>query len=269
MRAALLIFALLVVAVPTQASSAELYLQGRIERTCGPATPTGIVVHHWKSTCPSDDCFSWRLSCSNGARHELHSAEHPGTTVLEHTFYAWAPWSLALCMVPFLLYSGLALLGAERRVLVAAINVAFLGYFLAAGAALYVSIIGNPWGNWSEAQRIAFLNPYAFGGILVAFLLINLAAVCRGVEFLFFAHTPHPAYGALMVLADPFQANRAGGSFMPNLYELIDPIQTAEHYRRETELLNAQRDKLDAQRSFAESYLRARRALNASSEEGE
>ena len=269
MRAALLIFALLVVAVPTQASSAELYLQGRIERTCGlPATPTGIVVHHWKSTCPSDDCFWWRLPCSNGARHELHSAEHPGTTVLEHTFYAWAPWSLALCMVPFLLYSGSRSSGPS----------ASSGCRHQRGLSRLLSGRGRravrehywePVGNWSEAQRVAFLNPYAFGGILSPFCSSTWPRFAGESSSYFFVHTPHPAYGALMVLADPFQANRAGGPFMPNLYELIDPRQTAEHYRRETELLKAQRDKLDAQRSFAESYLRARRALNASSEEGE
>jgi len=91
---------------------AELKFQSSNEAMCRPGTPVTQTPLRWRSTC-TNDCFVWRLTCSNGKSYEVQSKIHPATTELQNAFYEWAPWSFVLYMLPFLLYAGLAIVGSE------------------------------------------------------------------------------------------------------------------------------------------------------------
>ena len=65
-----------------------------------------------------------------------------------------------------------------------------------------------------------------------------------------------------MVPAHPMHAAAMSAALMPNIYEFVDPVETASHYRREAERLQAVRETLDAQTALAESVIRNRRARN-------
>jgi len=133
---------------------------------------------------------------------------------------------------------------------------------MCAAWSLYSSITGNPWGRWVEEERLFLLNPYVYGAILIAFLVINLRAVRRGLEVFLYRHTPDSGFAPVILAADPMHATAMSAALMPNVYEFIDPAETASFYRRQTEHLRAVREKLDAQTALAESVIRNRRAQN-------
>lgn len=240
----------------------ELQLQSKIETECRPGVPVMQTLLKWKSACTKNDCFVWRLTCSNGKNYYMQSKIHPATTELQNVFYDWAPWSFVLYLVPFLTYAGLAIVGLEAAVPLTALNVVFVTYALCAAWSLYGSITGDPWGQWTEEERLLFLNPYVYGAILIAFVLTNLPAVRRGLEVFLYRHTPESGFAPVMVPAHPMHAAAMSAALMPNIYEFVDPVETASHYRREAERLQAVRETLDAQTALAESVIRNRRARN-------
>ncbi len=241
---------------------AELKVQSRMEAVCRPAAPATQTLLRWKSVCTNNDCFGWRLTCSNGKSYDMQSKIHPATTELQNAFYEWAPWSVVLYLLPFLIYAGLAIVGSNAAVPLTALNVAFVAYALCAAWSLYSSITGDPWGRWSDEERLLFLNPYAYGVILIAFVLINVPAVRRGLEAFFYRHTRDSGFAPVMMPAHPMHAAEMSVALMPNIYEFVDPAESASYYRRQTEHLRAVRDKLDAQTALAESVIRNRRARN-------
>jgi hypothetical protein len=192
----------------------------------------------------------------------MQSKIHPATTELQNAFYEWAPWSFALYLLPFLIYAALAVVGSDATVLWAALNAAFVGYALCAAWSLYASVTGNPWDQWNEGERVLFLNPYSYGVVLIAFVLINLSAVRRGLEAFLYRHAPDAGFSPVMAPSHPRHAAAMSAALMPNIYEFVDPSETASHYRRETEHLRAVRDTQDAQTALAESVIRNRRARN-------
>ena len=151
----------------TEPSRAELHFQSRIESACRPAAPVTQTLLRWRSTCANNDCFAWRLTCSNGKTYNMQSKIHPATTELQNVFYEWAPWSFVLFLLPFLIYAGLAVVGSEFPALLATVNAGFVTYALCAAWALYSSIAGDPWGPWTEAQHLLFLNLYVYGAIVI------------------------------------------------------------------------------------------------------
>jgi hypothetical protein len=241
---------------------AELHLQSKIEAACGPVAPVTQTLLRWKSSCANNDCFAWRLTCANGKNYDMQSKLHPATTELQNTFYEWVPWSFLLYLLPFLIYAALAVVGSDAPVLWAALNAGFVGYGLCAAWSLCASITGNPWGPWSEEERVLFLNPYSYGAVLVAFALINLSAVRRGLETFLYRHAPDSGFAPVVMPTHSMHAAAMSAALMPNIYEFVDPAETASYYRRETEQLRAVREKLDAQTALAESVIRNRRARN-------
>lgn len=242
-------------------SHAELKFEPEMAATCKPATPVGQTLLKWRSACPKGDCFVWRVSCGNGKSYEMQSRMHPATTELQSIFYEWAPWSFMLYLLPFAAVIALALIGVELSPALIAADALFIAYELSAAWALYASITGNPWDpNTATAQRV-LLNPYLYGGVLIAFALANAAAAWRGVEFFFFRHAADAAVAPILAV-EPMHAAALSMALMPDLYELIDPRQSAAYYRRETEHLRAMREKLDAQTALAQSILRNYRARN-------
>jgi hypothetical protein len=240
---------------------ADLKFQSSNEAICRPGVPVTQTLIKWKSTC-TNDCFAWRLTCSNGKSFVMQSTIHPATTDLQNAFYEWAPWSFVLYLLPFLIYAGLAVVGSEAGILSAAFNAACVGYALCAAWALCSSITGNPWGQWIEKERLLFLNPYVYGTVLLAFVLINLAAVLRGLEVFLYRHAPDSGFAPVVVPTHPLHAAAMSVALMPNIYEFVEPAESASYYRRETERLQAVREKLDAQTALAESVIRNRRARN-------
>lgn len=258
---ATIVFICIAVCGLTEPSRAELHFQTRIKSACRPAAPVMQTLLRWRSTCANNDCFAWRLTCSNGKSYVMQSRIHPATTELQNVFYEWAPWSFAVYLLPFLIYAGLAVVGSEAVVLVAALNAIFVAYALCTAWSLYSSITSNPWGQGIEEERLFLLNPYVYGAVLIAFVLINLPAVLRGLEGLLYRHAPEPGF-AVMVPAHPTHAAAMSAALMPNIYEFVDPVETASHYRREAERLQAVRETLDAQTALAKSVIRNRRARN-------
>ena len=157
-----IIFICLAVCGLTEPSRAELHFQSRIESACRPAAPITQTLLRWRSACANNDCFAWRLTCSNGKTYVMQSKIHPATTELQNIFYEWAPWSFVLYLLPFLSYAALAVVGSEAPVLVAALNAVFVGYALCAAWSLYSSITGNPWGPGIEEEQLFLLNPYVY-----------------------------------------------------------------------------------------------------------
>jgi hypothetical protein len=243
-------------------SHAEVKFEPEMAATCKPAAPVGQTLLKWRSACPKGDCFVWRLTCSNGKNYNMQSKIHPATTELENVFYDWAPWSVVLYLLPFLIYAGLAIVGSEAAALLTALNVVFVTYAMCAAWSLYSSITGDPWGRWIEEERLFLLNPYVYSAILIAFIVINLSAVRRGLEVFLYHHTRDSGFAPVMLPAHPMHATAMSVALMPNIYEFVDPAETASYYRRQTEHLRAVRDKLDAQTALAESVIRNRRARN-------
>jgi hypothetical protein len=244
-----------------ETARAELKFQSSNEAVCRPGTPVTQTLVKWKSAC-TNDCFVWRLTCSNGKNYNMQSKIHPATTDLQNAFYDWAPWSVVLYLLPFLIYAGLAIVGSEAATLLTALNVVFVTYAMCAAWSLYSSITGDPWGRWIEEERMFLLNPYVYGAILIAFIVINLSAVRRGLEVFLYHHTRDSGFAPVMLPAHPMHATAMSVALMPNIYEFVDPAETASYYRRQTEHLRAVRDKLDAQTALAESVIRNRRARN-------
>ena len=63
--------------------------------------------------------------------------------------------------------------------------------------------------------------------------MLNLPAVARALNILFFDHPPEMALAIWP--GDPLHAAAMRAALMPSLYEFINPREEASHYRRETE----------------------------------
>ena len=130
-----------------ESSRADLHYQSNMEARCRPANPTTHSILRWKhpDAC-GNDCFVWRLVCSNGRHHDLQSKFSPASTKAQIAFYDWAPWSFLLYLLPFLALFGLAALGAQRLELLLLLDGLVLTYATVAAWCFYDAVTGNPWG---------------------------------------------------------------------------------------------------------------------------
>jgi hypothetical protein len=172
------------------------------------------------------------------------------------------PWSLLLYLLPFLIVISIATVGSGAAVPLLILNVCFVTYAAAAAWLFYASITGNPRDEWAWLKQLLFLNPYAFGGFLLVFLVVNLVAIGRWLDGLFYRHPPGTVIAPVMWAAYPHHAASMHSGLMPNLYEFVDPRETTSHYHRETERLRAYKNKLDAETEFAQAYMRRERTRN-------
>ena len=251
---------LLSLCASVESSNAGQLLQSNMERWCRPAAPTTYSIQNWRQpkSC-SNDCFVWRLTCSNGKAVTLQSQIHPGTTEVQWMFFKWAPWSFLLYMLPIVAYIWFALIGAQMLLPSLAFNTLFLGYAAYAAWCWHASVTGNPWGAWVGLERAIFLNPYIYGGAVAVFLIFNLPAVVRALEHFFYRHSMATGTAPALWPGHPSYATTMQAALMPHLHEFIDPHETVAHYRRQTEQAQALKDKLDADVALAEALIRRER----------
>jgi hypothetical protein len=254
---------LLAICASVESSRADLYLQNSVEAWCRPAVPVSYRILHWKApgTC-SKDCFVWRLTCSNGKTREWQSKVHPTTTNLQMVFYEWAPWSFLLYLLPFIIYTGLAAVGAERLELLLALDGLVLTYATVAAWCFNSAVTGNPWGSTVWLEQAVFLNPYVYFPVIALAAVLNLPAGWGGLEALLYRHRPEIAFLPAVWSGNPMQAAAMSAALMPHLYEFIDPRETASHYRRETDRVRALREKFDAEAALAQAVIRRERWRN-------
>ena len=241
-----------------ESSRADLYFESNMEAWCWPANPTTHSVLRWKhpDAC-SNDCFVWRLVCSNGRHYDLQSKFSPATTQGQMVFYDWAPWSFLIYLLPFLVYFGLAAIGALWLGPLLALDGLVLTYATAAAWSFYAAVAGNPWGTTVGLEQAVFLNPYIYFSVIGLAVLLNLPAVARALNILFFDHPPKMALAIWP--GDPLHAAAMRAALMPSLYEFINPREEASHYRRETERVRALKEKFDAEAALAEAIIRRER----------
>jgi hypothetical protein len=253
----------LILLLGTASGRAELQLQPKMQATCWPASPTSFTILRWKprDTCTTD-CFVSRLTCANGKSFELASKVHPGTTNFQIAFSNWMPWSLLLYLLPFLIITSVATIGSGAAVPLMIVNMAFMTYATATAWLFYVSITGNPRDEWVWLKQLLFLNPYAFGGFLLVFLIVNLVPIWRWLDGLFYRHPAGTVIAPVMWAAYPPHAASMHAGLMPNISEFVDPRETTSYYHRETDRLRAFKEKLDAETAFAQAYLRRERTRN-------
>src|ERR1035437_3552732 len=251
--------ALLALCASVKSSRADLYYESNMEAWCWPANPTTHSVLRWKhpDAC-SNDCFVWRLVCSNGRHYDLQSKVSPATTQGQMAFYDWAPWSFLIYLLPFLVYFGLAAIGALWLGPLLALDGLVLTYATAAAWSFYAAVAGNPWGTTVGLEQAVFLNPYIYFSVIGLAVLLNLPAVARALNILFFDHPPEMALAIWP--GDPLHAAAMRAALMPSLHEFINPADTAAHYRRETERVWALKEKFDAEAALAEAVIRQNRA---------
>jgi hypothetical protein len=238
-------------------------MQSGMNAWCQPAKATSHTITRWKApnSC-RNDCFTWRLTCSNGKHVMLESAVSPATTQGQKAFYDWAPWSFLLYLLPFLALFGLATLGAQRLEVLLLLDGVVLIYATVAAWCFYGAVTGNPWGTTVALQRAVFLNPYVYFPVIGLAVLLNLPAVWGGFEILFYRPRREIVGPLAMWPGYPPHAASMSAALMPHLYEFIDPRETASHYRRETDRVRALREKFDAEAALAQAVIRRERWRN-------
>jgi hypothetical protein len=242
---------------------AEPQLQPRMQAACWPASPASYIILRWKprDTC-TNDCFVSRLTCTNGKSYELTSKIHPATTEFQFTFSNWMPWSLLLYLLPLLIIVGITTVGSGAAVPLLIANACLMTYAAVAAWLFHASITGNPRDEWVPLKQALFLNPYAFGLLLLLFLIVNVVPIWRLLDGLFYRH-PHGAVVAPIMWAGyPHHAASMHAGLMPNLYQFVDPREATSSYHRETDRLRAFKEKLDAETAFAQAYMRRERTRN-------
>jgi len=246
-----------------ESSRADLHYESSMEARCRPANPTTHSILRWKhpDAC-GNDCFVWRLVCSNGRHHDLQSKFSPASTKAQIAFYDWAPWSFLIYLLPFLALFGLAALGAQRLEVPLLLNGLVLTYATVAAWCFYDAVTGNPRGTTVAFEQAVFLNPYVYFPVIGLAVVLNLPAVWRGFETLFYRHRPEIVGPPAMWAGYPPHAAAMSAALMPHLYEFIDPRETASHYRRETDRVRALREKFDAEAALAEAVIRRERWRN-------
>ena len=244
-----------------ESSRADLYFESNMEAWCRPANPVSYRILRWKApgTC-SKDCFVWRLTCSNGKTQDGQSGIHPTTTKWQMALFNGAPWSFLLYLLPFVVYFGLAAIGAQLLEPLLAIDGLVLTYATAAAWFFYATVTGNPWGTTVWFEQAVFLNPYVYFSVIVLAVLLNLPAVWRGLDIVFFNYSPEISPAPAAWPGDPLHAAAMRAALMPSLHEFIDPGEVASHYRRETERVRALKKKFDAEAALAEAVIRRNRA---------
>ena len=120
-------------------------------------------------------------------------------------------------------------------------------YGTVAARCFYGAVTGNPRGTTVAFEQAVFLNPYVYFPVIGLAVLLNLPAVWRGFETLFYRHRPEIVGPPAMWPGYPPHAAAMSAALMPHLYEFIDPRETASHYRRETDRVRALREKFDAE----------------------
>jgi hypothetical protein len=254
---------MLMLGASVKSGRADLRFQSDMEARCRPASPTTQSILGWKrpDTC-GNDCFVWRLVCSNGRHYDLQSKVSPATTQAQMTFYEWAPWSFLLYLLPFLVYFGLAAIGAQWLELLLVLDGLVLTYATTAAWCFYAAVTGNPRGSTVWVEQALFLNPYIYFSVIGLVVLLNLPAAWHGFETLFYRHRPEIV--GLPATWPGYRPHTAAMSaaLMPSLYEFIDPRETASHYRRETDRVRALREKFDAEAALAGAIIRRERWRN-------
>jgi hypothetical protein len=248
------VFLLIWLVLGCSMAHADLAQLQQMRSACKSSYPESYIITHWSQACPNGECFAWRLTCSNGTHHDLQSAENPNTSDVQHTFRAWSPWSFGLYLVPLLVYAVVALMNVETPFILAGLDAIFLLYFAEAGISFASGATADPWA--SRAIEDVLFNSYVLVGVLIAFGVVNLAGVWRGVEYLFYRHPTAPTPFPGQYAQRPEQALLGGQQLWAS------PSDMANHYRRETERLKAHRDHLNAHRSLFETYLRMQRQRN-------
>lgn len=252
--------AILALGASVSSSRAELQMQSSMDHWCKPAKVTGHTILRWKApeSC-QNDCFTWRLTCSSGKHVTLQSLINPTTTKGQWTFHSWAPWSITVYVVAIVGYAAIALVGTEMLLLQLVLNGVLVSYAGYAAWAWYAGVTGNPWGASAEFDRLIVLNGYVYAAIMAVFFIVNMPAVRRGLEYFFFRYTVEP--GGLPVLwpRHPAHAQALRAALTPHLHEFIDPRETIDHYRRETDKARALREKLDAYTAFIRAVVKRER----------
>src|SRR5450631_3984970 len=126
MRLMITLFGLMVL-VSTVPSRADLQLRPRMDAICWPASPASYTVLRWKprDTCTTD-CFTSRLTCTNGKRYDVASKNHPATTEFQTSLVSWMPWSLLIYLLPFLIVASVATVESSASVPLLILNAGFV-----------------------------------------------------------------------------------------------------------------------------------------------
>jgi hypothetical protein len=261
-----LLLALVALGGSISTGRAELVFQQHISDLCRPAAVRTIGITQWKApgTC-TNDCFVWRLTCTNGRVQVRQSAISPWTTGLQLVVANWAPWSLAVYILPFVVLFVMAAFGARSAWLLSTINFVVCSYLGWAAWCFYAAVVGDPWGRWVEFENAVLLNPYIYFPVVVFTVLMNGGAFLRGMEIFFSRHPADALVANALWAGHPIHAEHMRAALMPNIYEIANPGETTSYYRRETEKVRALKEKLDADAALAESVIRrerARRRLN-------
>jgi hypothetical protein len=175
------------------------------------------------------------------------------------SFFNGAPWSFLLYLLLFLIYFGLAAIGANLLEPLLVLNSLVLAYATAAACFFYTVVTGNPWERGVWFEEAIFLDPYVYFSVIGLAVLLNLPAVWRGLDILYFEHPFENPPAPSGWPGDPLEAAAAGAALMPSLHEFINPADTAAHYRREADRLQALKKKFDAEAALAEAVIRRNR----------
>ena len=98
---------------------------------------------------------------------------------------------------------------------------------------------------------------FAVPALLALLILLNLRRILRFVDHLF----ERPLYGSPSdALADDLQAEAVGADLVLDIRDLVQSELSAADYRKQTELLRALKDKLDAEAEAARATIRRERA---------
>lgn len=236
---------------------AGLHYQTDLERRCHPAQPSRIDVSRWKApgTC-TNDCFRWTLTCANKKSISLQSSIHPQTSELQFAFYRWAPWSILAFLIPFIAYVLIVAVGSQFHTAVMALNALFMGYVGYAAYFFYSSVTDNPWGSGAALAAWLYPNPVVFASVIAIFMVVSARTFWDGCIRML--GKPNPPL--LVYVDDPATAAAMSAALMPNVFEIDDPKQTAEYYRRETARMLALKSHFEGQTERARAYLKLERA---------
>jgi len=228
---------------------------------CRPAAARTVGILLWKAprAC-TNDCFVWRLTCTDGRIHDRQSAVSPWTTRLQLFVANTAPWSFAAYMLPFVGLFVLAAFGARSAWLLSAINVFVCSYLGWAAWCFYTAVAGNPWGRWVGFENAIVLNPYVYFTVVGLTALINVRAFFRGIELLFLRHPAEPVVALALWADQPVDADALHAAMTHDLEESLHPDRSIYYYRRQTDKAHALKALLDADARLAEAAIRRERA---------
>ncbi len=179
-------------------------------------------------------------------------------------FYAWAPWSLLLHLLPFVLLAAVAALGTRWVMPLVGLNAVLVGLATYAAWCLYASITGNP--SSSTVERV-FLDPYFYCAVLGLFGVINFRPALYGLENLFYRHSVETTILPAISPTNPTHSMALSASLMPHLDEIIDLRETVSYYQHQAKQMRELTAKLEAEKELAEAIIRSERMRRHSNNE--